>query len=164
MTQSSRSLAIPVHRHFAHWLTISTLSAMGLLLGWVPNVSLLPSATGMGQVAQAQTPNFSETDIRNYALSVLGIESRRQAAFDAIRQILPNQQVPSIRCDERSSLNGLPQQVRQIAVEYCTESLQVVEQNSLTLEQFNDITAAQQSNPTLADRIRDELIRIQSNR
>jgi len=163
MTQSLRSLAIPVHRRTVRWLTIGTLSAAGLLLGWVPHVSFMPSAAVMGQAAQAQAPNFSEADITNYARSVLAIESRRRIAYEALRQVLPNSQVPNIRCNERSSLNGLPRQARQIAVEYCNESLQVVEQNDLTMQQFNQITTLQQSNRALAERIQNALVQLQRN-
>ncbi|MBD1913725.1 MULTISPECIES: DUF4168 domain-containing protein [unclassified Leptolyngbya] len=163
MTQSSRSLAIPVHPRISRWLTISALSATGLLMGWVPNLSLTPNVAIMGQSAQAQAA-ISDADIRNYARSVLTIESRRQEALQNLRNASPNQQVPNIRCNDRNSLNGLPRQARTIAVEYCTVSQQVVEQNSLTIQRFNQITAAQQGDRNLAQRIQQELIRLQQNR
>lgn len=163
MTQSSRSLAIPVHPRISRWLTIGALSATGLLMGWVPNLSLTPNVAIMGHAAQAQTA-ISDADVRNYARSVLDIESRRQAALQALRNVSPNQQVPNIRCNDRGSLNGLSREARQIAVEYCTVSQQVVEQNSLTIQEFNQITTAQQRDRGLAQRIQQELIRLQQNR
>lgn len=164
------SLAIPVSKGMSRWLAIATLSATGVLLGWAPDLSSGVFSAQWGQVAHAQgattanKQNVSDADIRSYARAVLSIESRRQAAFQAMQQILPNRQVPNIRCDERSSLNGLPREARQIAVDYCTESQQVVQDAGLTTEEFNRITAAQQSDSNLAERIRQELIRLQRNR
>lgn len=163
MTQSSCSLTIPVHPHISRWITIGVLSATGLLMGWVPNLSLNPTLVTMGQSAQAQA-GISDADIRNYARSVLEIESRRQAALQSLRNVSPNQQVPNIRCNDRGSLNGLPRQARQIAVEYCTVSQQVVQENSLSIQRFNQITTAQQGDRSLAQRIQQELIRLQQNR
>lgn len=170
MTQY-HSLAIPVPQGVSRWLAIATLSATGVLLGWAPNFStgsLTPqweqAAHALWFDAGAKQTNISDADIRNYARAVLSIESRRQAAFRAMQQVLPNRQVPNIRCDERSSLNGLPREARQIAVDYCTESQQVVEDLGLTIDQFNRITAAQQNDGSLAERIQQELIRLQQNR
>jgi hypothetical protein len=170
MTQY-HSLAIPVSKGVSRCLAIAALAATGIALGWAPDLSAGILTPQWGRAAHAlwfdtaaKQANISEADIRNYARAVLSIEARRQAAFQAMQQVLPNRQVPNIRCDERSSLNGLPREARQIAVDYCTESQQVVEDLGLTIDQFNRITAAQQNDGNLADRIRRELIRLQENR
>jgi len=170
MTQY-HSLAIPVPKGVARWLAIATLSTTGVLLGWTPDFSAGLFSAQWGQAAHAQwarpsakQANISDADIRSYARAVLSIEARRQAAFQAMQQVLSNRQVPNIRCDERSSLNGLPREARQIAVDYCTESQQVVLDAGLSTDEFNLITAAQQSDSSLAERIRQELIRLQQNR
>ena len=163
-------LAIPVPKGVSRWLAIATLATTSVLLGWTPDLSSGVFSAQWGQAAYARRVSpaakqaISDADIRNYARAVLSIETRRQAAFQAMRQVMPNRQVPNIRCDERSSLNGLPREARQIAVDYCTESQQVVQDAGLTTQQFNQITSAQQSDSNLAERIQRELIRLQQNR
>ena len=163
-------LAIPVPKGVSRWLAIATLATASVLLGWTPELLSGGVSAQWGQVAHAQTASaatkqvISDADVRSYARAVLRIEARRQAALETMQQAMPNRQVPNIRCDERSSLNGLPREARQIAVDYCNESQQVVQDVGLTTQQFNRITSAQQSDSNLAERIQRELVRLQRNR
>lgn len=164
MIQSSSSFANPLSRHFARWMAIGTVSTAGLLLGWVPEFLPQTSFVSWNHAAQAQSVTVTDAEVRNYAESVLAIESLRQNALTQIQQLLPNRQVPAIRCDERSSLNGLSRPAREIAVNYCNSSQRLVESNDLTSDRFNQITRAQQSDRALAARIREALIQAQQNR
>lgn len=162
MIQSSSSPVTRLSRSWSRWFAIGALSATGLLLGWVPEFSPQTSAVSWSHAAQAQS--FSDSELRNYARSVLAIETLRQSSFRQIQGLLGNQSVPSIRCDEPRSLNGLPQQARQIAVDYCDGSQDLVERNGLSIQRFNEITEAQAQDAGLASRIQQILVDLQRNR
>lgn len=127
----------------------------------VGTLSIAGVVAGLDGAANAQsTPDPAK--IRGYAASVLAIEPLRREAFQEIQQILGSgAAMPNIACHQPNSLNGLRREVRQVAVEYCNQSIQVVEQNGLSITEFNSITAAQRSNRNLAERIRQELRRLQ---
>jgi Domain of unknown function (DUF4168) len=147
-------------------LLAGAISAIGLLTGWVPMVYSSSSdsfALERDYTASAQAVNVSNEEVQRYARSVRAIEPIRQAAYDAIKRILGSRQVPSVACHRPNSLNNLNQNIRQIAVNYCNRAIQIVEQNNLTINRFNTITVASQSDSELAARIQEEIGRQQQN-
>lgn len=148
-------------------LKITLISTIGILLGCVP--SLQPRAASVvfsnAAYAQDQSPGqITNEEVQNYARSVLAIEPLRQTAYNEIKRISGSAQVPPIACDQPNSLNNLGRDIRAIAVNYCNSAISIVEDNDLTIRQFNIITTNVQSNPELASRIQSELIRLQQNR
>lgn len=131
---------------------------MGLMTELASSHNLMPTVA-IGNAAFAQEA-ISTADVQNYARSVLRIEPIRQSAYDEIKRIT-GADVPSIACHRPNSLDNLSRNIREIAVNYCNQSIQIVESNSLTIGRFNAITAALQSDPDLAARIQQALIRLQ---
>ncbi|BAZ67952.1 MAG: DUF4168 domain-containing protein [Pelatocladus maniniholoensis HA4357-MV3] len=109
----------------------------------------------------AQNPPPNNKDILNYSRSLLRIEPERQQAFDQIKKIIGDQEIPKIVCSEPSSFNSLPSQARDIAVNYCNRSQQIVESNGLSIDEFNKITLQLQNNDDLKRQIYNNLIRLQ---
>lgn len=142
-------------------LAISTLSTVSVLLGFVPSVSYSPSTINFESVAHAQ--EISNADVESYARSVLQINARRREALSQMRNVLGRDSVPSIVCNRPDSFDNQPREVRQIAVDYCEDSANIVKDNNLDTRRFNAITMAQESDSTLAERIRQALIRLQRN-
>ncbi|MFH7025955.1 MAG: DUF4168 domain-containing protein [Heteroscytonema crispum UTEX LB 1556] len=134
-----------------------------LLLSFIATVGLLSSPLLLSSKANAQTPGINNNEIINYAQAVLGMEPARRQAFDEIKKIVGSREVPKIACSEPNSLNGLPGKARDIAVNYCQHSQQIVEQNGLSIDRFNSITVEVQNNDQLQQRIYRTLIRIQKN-
>lgn len=140
----------------------STLAAASILLGLAPNLHSPKLSSAFSSVAAAQA--ISDAEIENYARSVLQIEPIRREALSQMQNIVGSgASIPNFMCNRPNSLNNLPQQVRQIAVEYCRDSAQIAARNDLPTGRFNAITAAQQSDATLAERIRQAMIRLQRN-
>ncbi|MBW4656451.1 MAG: DUF4168 domain-containing protein [Kaiparowitsia implicata GSE-PSE-MK54-09C] len=145
-----------------HLLTVGAISASTVLLGLVPDLAAASGSSGFSSAAMAQA--VSDAEIRGYAQSVLEIEDLRRNAYQEIQSQMPSgQQLPNISCHQRDSINGLNRQARQVAISYCNASVQVVERFNLSIEDFNRIHAAQQSDRALADKVRRELIRLRSN-
>jgi Domain of unknown function (DUF4168) len=158
-------------RSSSQWLSrslwIGTLSTAGLLLGWVPGIQFSSGhlAAGLAQppgielsfnsAASAQTA-ISEDEIQSYAKTVLEMEPYRISAYDKIKQIT-GAEVPPILCHRASSLNNLDPSIRDIAISFCNQAVSIAESHNLSITRFNEITIAQQSDGSLADRIRQAI-------
>jgi Domain of unknown function (DUF4168) len=113
--------------------------------------------------ANAQTPQpVNINEITRYAQAVLAMEPARQQAFDEIKKLMGDQEIPKIVCNDSKSISGLPKKAQDIAVNYCQSSQKIVEDNGLTIERFNKITVDIQSDDSLKQQITNTLIRIQN--
>lgn len=143
-------------------LSVGTLSTLSLLLGLVPSLSERSVANAFSSSALAQpSPDDMET---RFARTVIDIEKVRQPAYNQIKQKTGGN-VPEINCYERSSLNALPGDIRNIAIDYCDKSERIIKQNQLSVEDFNKITRAiagnPPANPALKQKIQAAMLRIQ---
>jgi len=148
-------------RLLSRTLLVTLISSGGLLVGGVPNLNLKSSVPPLSGAAHAQQ-DISNEQVRSYARSVQEIEEIRRIAYAQIRNLSDSGQVPPVACHESDSMRNLNQSIRDIVVDYCTQSIRIVERNNLTITQFNTITATQQSDSGLASRIQEELRRLQS--
>jgi hypothetical protein len=146
-------------------LVISILSTVSLVFGLVPGFQTnsldRTAAVAISNSAYAQANSITNQEVQDYARSVLAIEPIRQETYNQIKQIIGDRDVPAIACHQPNSLNNLNRNIRAIAVDYCDRSIEIVEQNNLTIGRFNVITTSQQSDPDLQQRIQEELIRLQ---
>jgi hypothetical protein len=139
---------------------IGFLAAVGLASGWVPSLSERSPAQMFSSAAVAQaTP--SPAEIKSYARAVLAVEEVRQLSYKDIKKIVGSGGIPAIACHKPKSLQGLPQNVRVIAVEYCNKSKKIVESNGLPIERFNAITMSVQSDANLEKRVQAALLELQ---
>lgn len=127
------------------------------LLSAIAAVGLASSALVLSYKADAQTP----TEIRNYAKSILAMEPKRRQAFEEIKKLIGGGEIPQIVCSDSNSLNGLPNKARDIAVNYCNSSQQIVEQNGLSINDFNKLTVQLQNNENLKTQVYNTLIDLQ---
>lgn len=141
-------------------LMVGMASTAGLLGGVVPDLSAQAPELTFSSVAYAQTA-ITPAEVQNYARSVLAIEPIRQTAYDEIKRISGSREVPAIACHRPSSLDRLGRDIRQIVVNYCSQSIEIVESNNLTIGRFNTITSNLGSDSALASRIQEALIRLQ---
>jgi Domain of unknown function (DUF4168) len=139
-------------------LLVATLAAGSVLLGIVPTVSGASPRLTFQTAAYAQ--EVSQQDAINYARAVLAMEPLRQAAYDDIKRIVGSGQVPNIICNQPSSFGSLPGNARQIAVNYCNRSRDIVREN-LPIDRFNQITERLQSDADLKRRIQNAMIELQ---
>ena len=145
---------------FSQSFVIGLLAAAGLASGWVPSLSERSPAQMFSTAAVAQAAP-SDADVKNYARAVLAVEEVRQLSYRDIKKIVGSSGIPAIACHKPKSLQGLPQNVRVIAVEYCNKSKKIVESNGLTIDRFNAITVNVQSDPNLEKRVQAELLELQ---
>lgn len=141
-------------------LVVGVFTTMGLS-GLAPDLSGRSGVFVFISAAYAQA--VSATEVTNYAQAVLAMEPVRQESYDEITKIIGSSDVPSIVCHKPESLNALPSNAQNIAVNYCNRSKAIVESNGLTISRFNAITVNMQNDPDLKTRIHNELVRIQNS-
>ncbi|MGF1513313.1 MAG: DUF4168 domain-containing protein [Elainellaceae cyanobacterium] len=112
--------------------------------------------------AQAQTPAaISPQEVQQYARSVLRIETLRTVALRQIQPLVDEDALQRLACHQSDSVRRLPAQAKDIFVNYCAESVDVVEQSGLSIARFNEITVAQPSDPQLTNQVQQTLRRLQ---
>jgi Domain of unknown function (DUF4168) len=129
------------------------------LVGALATVGIASGAFAFSSQVDAQSP----TEIRNYAKSVLAMEPERRQAFEEIKKLIGGKEIPQIVCSNSNSLSGLPNKARDIAVNYCNRSQKIVEQNGLSIDDFNRITRDLQSNEKLKAEVYNTLLELQKN-
>ena len=140
-------------------LLSGALAIAACLTGRVP--LLLAPDREMTWSGTAQAQSITEQELRRYGQALLIIEPMRQTAYDEIKRILGTGDVPAIACHLPDSLDNLSPEIRQIAINYCDESIAVVERFDLTISQFNRITVQVQRNDNLANRLQEILVQLQ---
>ncbi|MEH2205935.1 MAG: DUF4168 domain-containing protein [Nostoc sp.] len=134
-----------------------------LFFGAIATVSLISNGFSLSSKANAQTPApiVNNTEIDSYAQAVLAMEPARQNAFEEIKKLIGNGEIPQIVCNDSNSINGLPKKAQDIAVNYCNHAQKIVEDNGLKFEQFNKITIELQNNTILKRQVYNTLLRLQ---
>ncbi|TAF05933.1 MAG: DUF4168 domain-containing protein [Nostocales cyanobacterium] len=138
-------------RYLSHSLVFATLTTASLVFGTL----------GFSSTSNAQTSVVNNTEIDNYAKSVLAMEPSRQKAFGEIKGLIGGGEIPKIVCNDPNSIKSLPPKAKTIAVNYCNESQKIVEKHSLTIDRFNQITVEIQNNAALKQQVYKTLIRLQ---
>jgi hypothetical protein len=128
-------------------------------------VGVIPNVLSLSSKADGQTPApiANNTQINSYAQAVLSMEPARQNAFEEIKKLIGNGEIPKIVCNDSNSINGLPRKAQDIAVNYCTHSQKIVQDNGLSIDQFNKITIELQNNDILKQQVYNTLLRLQKS-
>jgi Domain of unknown function (DUF4168) len=135
--------------------------SQSLLFGVIGTASLISTALSLNSKVDAQTPPVNNTEINSYAQAVLAMEPARQHAFEEIKKLIGSGEIPKIVCNDGNSIIGLPTKAQDIAVNYCTRSQKIVEDNGLSIDRFNKITMEAQNNNDLKRLIYNTLLRLQ---
>lgn len=137
-------------------------------LGWLIGATVILTGCSSSSDSEASTAispvpgdQVTAEEVENYATAVLAIEGIRKGAYNEIQQILGNEKVPDVICNQASTVADLRKEVQDIAVNYCNKAKQLGEEQGLTISRFNTITVSVQADPELERRIQNELIRLQ---
>ncbi|NJM68917.1 MAG: DUF4168 domain-containing protein [Scytonema sp. RU_4_4] len=153
-------------RYYHRFLRPSLIRMLSqsLFVGAIATVSLVSSAFVLSYKIDAQAPQtVNPSELRSYARALLKMEPERQQAFDEIKKIIGNGDVPKIVCNDNNSLSGLPGKAKEIAVNYCKRYQIVAKENGLDSDRFNTITQQLQSNKDLERKMFNMLLCLQKN-
>ena len=133
--------------------------------GAIVTTSVISNAFLLSSKAYGQTPApiANNNQIDSYAQAVLAMEPARQNAFEEIKKLIGNGEIPKIVCNDSKSINGLPRKAQDIAVNYCNRSQKIVQDNGLSIDQFNKITIELQNNDILKQQVYNTLLRLQKS-
>ncbi|MCW5314494.1 DUF4168 domain-containing protein [Nostoc sp. KVJ3] len=133
--------------------------------GAIATMGVISNTFSLGSKAYGQTPApiANNTQINSYAQAVLAMEPARQNAFEEIKKLIGNGEIPKIVCNDSNSINGLPRKAQDIAVNYCNRSQKIVQDNGLSIDQFNKITIELQNNDILKQQVYNTLLRLQKS-
>ena len=147
---------------FSRSLIVTALTSLGLLSGFIPELSPESLTLDFSRAVYAQD-TVTQTEITNYARAVLAMEPLRQVAYNEIKKIV-NGNIPDIQCHRSETINQLPsQEARKIANTYCNQALALVN-NYLTPSRFNQITRLAEQDSDLRQRIQTKLAELQESR
>ncbi|MCC5627791.1 DUF4168 domain-containing protein [Nostoc sphaeroides] len=137
--------------------------SQSFFFGAIATVGLISNPFSLSSKAYGQTatPIANNTQIDSYAQAVLAMEPARQNAFEEIKKLIGDGEIPKIVCNDSNSINGLPRKAQDIAVNYCTRSQKIVQDNGLSIDQFNKITIELQNNNILKRQVYNSLLRLQ---
>ena len=122
----------------------SLLASLGILLGLAPEISVRSSTTtGIASIywannAHAQDVTSEETE--SYAKAGYEVELLRREVYKELKSLM-NEPPPNIVCDQQSTIDSLNPEAQEIASRYCTQSRQIVQQNNLSINRFNELKA-----------------------
>ncbi len=152
----SRSLS-DLNKTFTRFFIINSLAFIGILCGIVPEFTR--NSSGLVFSFLAHTQDFSQTQIDRYAKAVLEIETERKLAYQQIQKIVGS--VPSqISCNQKKSLEKLPNDAQKIAVNFCNKSKKIAQDSGLKSSEFNAITEGTKMNLDLKKRIQNAIIKL----
>ncbi|MEM9164623.1 MAG: DUF4168 domain-containing protein, partial [Cyanobacteria bacterium P01_F01_bin.4] len=121
------------------------------------------------EILPAHAQTVTDEEVRNYAESVLQMDDSRLTAYTQISDILTSQGLDvteyNLSCPNAQNLTEVPRQVRSrvqsVLIDYCNAARIIVEENGLTVRQFNNITSAHRDDEDLAQRIQAEIASLQ---
>ena len=102
----------------------------------------------------------STRELKSYAETLLTMEPIRQDSFKKIKVMISNPRgsTPVIACNDKNSINNLPNKARVVVVNFCQSYQSIVSENEMTIERFNQITDIISSNEEVQNSIYKLLI------
>ena len=121
-------------RFFSTGILAATGIFGSLFLEVSPQFSRLPFSASAYVYAQDYTPE----EVANYAKAGYEVELLRQRVYKEIKEML-NEPPPDIVCNQPETLASLASNVRQVADQYCDDSKEIVQDNDLSINRFNEL-------------------------
>ena len=148
-------------------LSSSVLASISLAIGLIPEIksmrspdlNIIPLTVSLSNNAYAQ--EFTPEETRNYAKAGYQIELLRRKLYQETKNLI-NEPPPNIVCDEQSTINSLQPEVRQIADRFCNQTPEIVKQNNLTIERYNQLTTYYNRQDSFYQQVQSILLELQN--
>lgn len=112
-------------------------------------------------LAQAE-PEIDAATLTQYAQIVLDVEVVRRAAYDQALDLMNGGEVPVAICSDTDTIAALPREVRSVATIYCNQAKQSIEAAGMTVEAFDQVTAAIAVDEALQQQVQTTLLELQA--
>ncbi|WP_373540867.1 DUF4168 domain-containing protein [Chamaesiphon sp.] len=125
---------------------------VGILSGTLPDLAASQPSLLFATVARAD--DFKDTELRNYAATLLEIEPIRQSALAQVSRANGKGALPNLICSQPNTMESLNSEARSLFVKYCNQCETIAAKKGLSIDRFNYITQAVQSSLQLQNRVR----------
>jgi hypothetical protein len=143
----------------------SILAFLGIMLGMTPQISLrssdLDPLVTVSLSDNAYGQQFTSTETESYARAGYEVELLRREVYQEIKNLL-DETPPNIVCDQRSTLNNLKPEIKNIANRYCTESRQIVQRHNLSISRFNELKTQYDRQDSFYQQVQKILLKLQN--
>ena len=155
-----------LNKIFIRIVSSSLLATISLIGGVAPEISMSyengngwrPSISFSNQAFAQQ---FTPEETTNYAKAGYQIELLRRQVYKEIKTKI-NQPPPNIVCDQEETLANLNSTIRQIADRYCSQSQQIVQQNNLSTNRFNELKTYYDRQEDFYQQVQNILLKLQN--
>ncbi|NJL52138.1 MAG: DUF4168 domain-containing protein [Hydrococcus sp. SU_1_0] len=103
---------------------------------------------------------FTPAETESYAKAGYEVELLRREVYQEIKNLI-NEPPPNILCDQQSTINILKPEIKNIANRYCTESRQIVQRHSLSVNRFNELKTYYDRQDTFYQQVQGVLLKLQ---
>ena len=145
-------------------LSTTVLASIGLMTGVVPEISKRSPDINLALLTisnNAYAQQFTPEETENYAKAGYQVELLRREVYQEIKTLI-NEPLPNIVCDDRSTLDSLQPEVEEIANNYCDRSRQIVQQNNLTVDRFNELKGYYDRQDSFYQQVQSILLELQN--
>lgn len=115
------------------------------------------TTTGLTMGYSVHAQSISDADLRRYAQAATAIENLRISTVSKIQSAIGQSTPPALSCHQPGNFNQLPENARNMAMEYCQQSEQIVRNNGLSVNQFNQIHQQVKQDSALQQRLKSLL-------
>lgn len=135
------------------------LATVSLASGIIPNVSSQKAVFAWENTVYAQ--EYSPEEIYNYAKAGFEVEMLRQQVYQEIKSMV-NEQPPDIVCDRPETIDNIPDNIQGIAADYCDRVPQIVEENNLSIQRFNQLKNDYDRGGSFYQQVQEQLLNLQN--
>ena len=164
------NLTLPkLNKLFVRIINTSVLASIGLAIGLIPEIEILRRSLEINVIPSirvslsndAYAQEFTPEETRNYAKAGYQIELLRRKLYQETKNLI-NQPPPNIVCDNRATIDSLEPEVREIADRFCNQTPEIVKQNNLTIERYNQLTTYYNRQDSFYQQVQSILLELQN--
>lgn len=144
-------------------ISSGVLASLSILVGLTPEISLrsTDALVSLSFDSKAYAQQFSPEETENYAKAGYEVELLRREVYQELKNLM-NEPPPSIVCDQQSTIDSLKPEAKAIARRYCTQSRQIVQQNNLSINRFNELKNRYNRQDSFYDQVQGILLKLQN--
>ena len=156
-----------LNKIFIRIVSSSLLATVSLIGGVAPEISRSYEngnawrSLSISFSDRAFAQQFTPEETENYAKAGYQIELLRRQVYKEIKTKI-NQPPPNIVCDQEETLTNLNPTIRQIADRYCSQSQQIVQQNNLSNNRFNELKTYYDRQEDFYQQVQNILLKLQN--
>jgi hypothetical protein len=146
-------------------ISSSILASLGVLSGLTPEIAINNSSEVNSSIIitlanNAYGQQFTPAETESYAKAGYEVELLRRKVYQEIKNLI-KEPPPNILCDQQSTIDILQSEIRNIANRYCTQSRQIVQRHSLSVNRFNELKTYYDRQDTFYDQVQRVLLKLQ---